>query len=771
MTGPAGHPIALFGAHRLADLRRRAVESNSSDPPTVFIVEGEWDRMMMEQNDLKAVCSTGGANGWKDGKVKDDGSKEPDWAEKFDGLDVVVLYDNDKTGAQGAARVRQNLQRRGRTWRLRVATWPFGADEKLPNGSKPKDACDWFQLKHTTDEVWQFLAETPELDRGTPSNEENGANGANGTFRVIQGGLTEGGGDGAGTISKPIIRIVPELWHMADQAREVLIGVKEKLYNRSGVLVTIHERTRKSLPPFMRAEDYALGGAFLDQISAIELVGLMSKHINFVQEKKGEWEPVQPPENLAKLLVARGGGEWPPVVRISSAPILRNDGSIYATPGYDEASGCLYVPPVGVVYDDIPESPTRDDALAAWEVLRETFANFPFVKVKADGSIQEIKLGNDSVTISAILTVHAASFCPRRPIHHCQAPAKGSGKTYWVLAVAICATGRIYPVWIPSGESDEERKQLFSIALSGDDLLIADNLDGQFGSPRLASFITSGAIQDRLMGSNQMKSVYANVAMLTNGSNTQFRDTLERRVIPTFMDARMEDPEDRDRSAFTYKGTPVEYALKHRHRIVPAGLTILKAYLAYLAAGGKPPTRTGEGIGGFENWEDLVRDAILWLGKDDPLINRSKQRERHDADREHRHILLESFYASYQCEKVKPAQIVKLEESPDHQLNEAERQLIEAVRGRDRKLKAKSVGSVLSKYQDVVVTIDSKAKVALRKTYSAGYPTYYIEVVEEAQKASSDNEQVVTSVTSSMIRDAAASEARDHADDSLDGEL
>ena len=62
---------------------------------SVVICEGEIDAMLLEQHGYRAVTTTGGAGTWKD-----------EWAKFFAHIkQVVILYDNDKAGVDGAAKV------------------------------------------------------------------------------------------------------------------------------------------------------------------------------------------------------------------------------------------------------------------------------------------------------------------------------------------------------------------------------------------------------------------------------------------------------------------------------------------------------------------------------------------------------------------------------------------------------------------------------------------------------------------------------------------
>lgn len=92
----------------------------------LFVVEGEIEAMLLHQLGYQAVSSTGGASTWKE-----------HWARFLAHIPhIVVIYDNDQPGQEGAGKVRASI-RRAHIWH-----WPDGYNdggEFLPT----PEAWDW----------------------------------------------------------------------------------------------------------------------------------------------------------------------------------------------------------------------------------------------------------------------------------------------------------------------------------------------------------------------------------------------------------------------------------------------------------------------------------------------------------------------------------------------------------------------------------------------------------------------------------------------------
>jgi putative DNA primase/helicase len=94
------------------------------------------------------------------------------------------------------------------------------------------------------------------------------------------------------------------------------------------------------------------------------------------------------------------------------------------------------------------------------------------------------------------------------------------------------------------------------------------------------------------------------------------RGDLIRRTMLCRIDARVEQPETR-----VFDNDPVTLALDWRAELVTDALTILRAYHV-AGRPGKPRP-----LGSFEDWSDLVRGALLWLGDADPVESMNQLRK------------------------------------------------------------------------------------------------------------------------------------------------
>lgn len=94
--------------------------------PFIVIAEGEFKALLLNQLGFPSVSGTGGANTWK-----------KEWNSLFAGLNVIMAYDNDEPGRQGALRAAESL--RGTAKSVKAVQWPSSMDTR-----EKKDVTDFF---------------------------------------------------------------------------------------------------------------------------------------------------------------------------------------------------------------------------------------------------------------------------------------------------------------------------------------------------------------------------------------------------------------------------------------------------------------------------------------------------------------------------------------------------------------------------------------------------------------------------------------------------
>jgi 5S rRNA maturation endonuclease (ribonuclease M5) len=135
-----GSPIQLYGVDDLV----------KSEAEYIVVCEGEFDRLVLQQNGFMAVTGTGGCDSFL-----------LEWREYFKGKEAVVCFDVDAPGRSAAIRITRLLKRFG----VKVK------DVMLPLSGKAgdNDITDYFK-KHNADDFTKLVVAT-EYDK-TPADDE-----------------------------------------------------------------------------------------------------------------------------------------------------------------------------------------------------------------------------------------------------------------------------------------------------------------------------------------------------------------------------------------------------------------------------------------------------------------------------------------------------------------------------------------------------------------------------------------------------------------------
>jgi putative DNA primase/helicase len=400
---------------------------------------------------------------------------------------------------------------------------------------------------------------------------------------------------------RPVIQIKAGILHkLATLAETALIDAGASLY--------VHGETIKR--PVVDEVDASRGrktkvARFTEATSAT-----LRDHLSRVADlekwnaREKKYVPTDLPRDVADTILSRDG-EWrfPRAVGVITTPTLRPDGTILSEPGYDAATRLILTDPPEL--PAIPERPSRSEALAALSVLDGLLAEFPF----ADEA-------SHSVALSGLITPVVRGALVVAPLHVVNAPEAGSGKSYLVDLASAIATGQRCPV-IAAGRTEEEtEKRLGAALMKGQALISIDNLNGELSGDALCQYIERPVNEVRVLGQSRNVRIESRSTMFATGNNIKITGDIVRRAITCGLDPDMERPEMRQ-----FGADPFETVLADRGRYIAAALTVVRAYSAAGCPGELPA------LASFGDWSRLVRSAIVWLGRADPIDTMEAARE------------------------------------------------------------------------------------------------------------------------------------------------
>jgi hypothetical protein len=311
-------------------------------------------------------------------------------------------------------------------------------------------------------------------------------------------------------------------------------------------------------------------------------------------DHEGNPHPVDPPKDVNEQIAAMVG-EWPfsPLSGVIGTPTLRPDGTSLVQEGYDQATGLFLLSPPRMPV--IPERPTEQQAREALKLLEALLVEFPFTNDQSK-----------SVALSMLMTpvLRGAGIAP---IHLVNKPEAGTGGSYLADVASAIATGEKCAVVSRAIKEDETEKRLIGAALAGWPIICLDNWNAALEGDFLCQVSERPLLQLRRLGQSQPVRITNSFTIFANGNKASAASDVIRRTIQCGLDANIENPEDRQ-----FEHDPIATILANRGSYVAACLTIARAYIA----AGQPGKLKLPSFGG---WSGIVRSALCWLGKSDPV--------------------------------------------------------------------------------------------------------------------------------------------------------
>jgi hypothetical protein len=257
-----------------------------------------------------------------------------------------------------------------------------------------------------------------------------------------------------------------------------------------------------------------------------------------------------PPKVIRALLSMQNKRGLNLLDAVVTAPILRKDGSVIETLGYDAKSR---------IYIDLNESihsisnySSIEQVTEALELLMYPFKDFAFCSPL-----------DRSILLSALLTACLRPVLDTAPGFGFDAPVQGSGKSLLAACVGMLATGSAPTIWPHTSSRDDEevRKRIFTALRSGERSIIWDNVTGIFDSASLASALTSPNFTDRVLGKSESLTVPNRAIFMMTGNNLCLAGDMPRRILLCRINPETETTFNR-----SFDLNPLEYVQNHRQK-------------------------------------------------------------------------------------------------------------------------------------------------------------------------------------------------------------
>jgi hypothetical protein len=440
--------------------------------------------------------------------------------------------------------------------------------------------------------------------------------------------------DQAPPVKAPTIEVVQEIEPM-QTALERYLRERGDIFQRAGGLVRVVQdgRTTRVL---------GLESPTLHKIAS---------EARWLRTKDEKFERVSPPKPVLDALLAEGSWTLPRLKAVVSCPTITPTGEVIAKNGYH--AGAEVFVALSEEFAPISDSVTKEEARKLLDdEVSDLLSDFVFVDER-----------DRVATIGAMLTMVIRSAIEGNvPLFGTSSPVPGSGKGLLIDVVVTPALG-MPPKRTPfPGEDEEIRKLLFAAGMGGEAVLMLDNVGRPLRCDAICAYLTSyPEFQGRVLGLSVTRAFPSTMVLFATGVNLRAVGDIARRAVVMELDPEQERPETR--TGFKYPSL-MRRVVERRRFIVPALISAVKAYFN----AGCPDVPHHKGIGSYDEWSQLVRKPLLWLGIGDPGAKIPDRPWNNDPELEAWSMLMENWEVAFGNE---PITIKNLMETHDMALKQS----------------------------------------------------------------------------------------------------
>ncbi|WP_431997758.1 bifunctional DNA primase/polymerase [Streptomyces fungicidicus] len=358
---------------------------------------------------------------------------------------------------------------------------------------------------------------------------------------------------------------------------------------------------------------------------------------NPLTEQLEEERELLMPKSCSTIL---GRKDWPlPILRgIVTSPVIRPDGTLLDSLGYDRATGLFLEPRVPL--RRLAPQVTRDSLERAKHiVLEQVLKDFPWVAAS-----------DRAHYLGALLTpILRPYFHGPTPMFVITATAAGSGKSL-LKDIFRHAYGIADTAW---PENDTELRKSITTQLygTGQPVVVLDNLPNGYviKSPVLSALLTNEVWGDRVLGATSKVSMPNDRLWIVTGNALRTGGDNLRRVFWVRLDPDCPDPDQRD--GFTV-GDLRPWLRNNASTLVAALVTLVRAWVA----AGTPQVRVRKGD--YSEWASHMAGLLDFLGVDGWMADRAEARDQDDEAQEWA-LFLEMWRETYGSEPLATGALIK----------------------------------------------------------------------------------------------------------------
>jgi hypothetical protein len=270
------------------------------------------------------------------------------------------------------------------------------------------------------------------------------------------------------------------------------------------------------------------------RMSEPEVAEMIERHVDFV-DKHGF--SVHLETKFVRHYMQRDDHALPPIVAVSTLPLVLADGCVLAEDKFDRLRGIDFrIQPEVAATVPKPGSVTDEQVEAAMSFLTDEW----LVDVATD-------YAGKCTIIAAALTLIDRSLLDQRPAFFVTAGRRGGGKTTTLIMLIKAVTG-VWPAaaaW--STNEEERRKALLSYFLYGVPYILWDNIarGTQISCPHIEKSCTAAFYSDRKLGVSERVATAASTIHFFTGNNIGPKSDLASRSLEIRLELDRYDPENR----------------------------------------------------------------------------------------------------------------------------------------------------------------------------------------------------------------------------------